>query len=1445
MDNLFNKPYEISLWEDYLNFEVKFLDEAGEVVKIENYEDSLANFENPEGYKTEVKQYFKERKLCVIGSNTMDTPLRAYNGKLVVNTNGSSTLTFSMQYKYYDVDSGILVDNPFIKFLVNERKVKLRHGVLGASDTKWYDFVIKNAQENSETKVFNYTAKNLFINELSKSGFNLEFNTELENNQGTIVELGRKVLEGSDWQIPEDFDITLQQTKEEPLYKIVLTESIIGINMEDNTDLITIESGKEIYGFYTPIAEEIPFFQFLYREDGIYEKDEDRNITNSPNYFIDNVKYNEGIPSFTNAMQVSNEYRGKRLIRKASTAFDRVLDKYVAIYEDENGLEVRGYIEDEYISPSAVTNYVTNPKDFDSTIGWKEGGEKDENENVVYPVLEVTTLPDIFNVVLTDDQVFTSYLKIKFTNNGQLICNSGISDSRSRLNGFVEGKKFTFRAKYGVPNEANDGIVLSDIGLKAKICKYELKDGIYNIIDTYFNFNNLIKEESTDYFYCDAVCLKSMSYSEMTISKLGLFVYIEEKDLNKEFLIEDIQFFEYLLDANDKIVYPDTIPSSGVKKHYYYYYKDDSYKEPDDIVYIYEGTTPAEQFKTKYNDETNYQKIRTITASESNRFNLIQDLCELFECWPKFDIKHNELTGEILLDENYRQQKFVTFHEYIGKDNDIGFRYGINLKAIQRTLDSEAIVSKMVVKSNQNEFAVDGTCNIARAEENPSGENFIYDFSYYVNQGMLDFDVINNDLYLNINGYIGYYKKLKRLNNDRDKYIIEQAELILDQSKLEANLQVYLISFEQAEELKRDKEIELRLQTGFEFSEFMNPPEDFSEEDKKKIEDWKKDASAKAICASIARLTNLTANYRQQSERAQQAVDDNLARQKEIEEALKTIKETRLNLELQFYKKYSRFIQEGSWIDENYIDDNLYYLDAESTLHTSSQPKITYTINVLELSQILGYENYVFNVGDKTYMEDTEFFGWKIVDGLKTPRREEIIVNEITIALDSPDQNQIKVQNYKTQFEDLFQRITATTQSVEYSTGKYNKATSIVETDGTININTLQNSITNNSLILSNAKDQTTIWDETGITTTSLTNPNEIVRIVSGGIFLSNDGGVTWNTGINGRGINANYITSGQIDTSVVRIMAGAFPSFRWDSVGLSAYEFELDENGKTGKNFNFNKFIRFDQFGLYGINGYSNFNPIEPTNGLSGEDKIWKYADFALTWKGFQLRNRYGNGFVSIDSENDFIVSDGQYNRIKIGNLGSAGFPIYGIRISDAYGTTVMETIDDGTLWLKDEMHIGDANTSTVKIGYLEEKRENSEIHEVIRAGDSSTEFIVYEDGKMKATGAEFSGTIHATGGTIGGLSIEELIKDGYTVDIQSSEGGFVFKNGQGTKTFTFKLYKGQEEATDQVKKVLWILNEEEIKISEDKTNFYVEIEGKNIGNSAKLTCKVYLEET
>jgi hypothetical protein len=82
-------------------------------------------------------------------------------------------------------------------------------------------------------------------------------------------------------------------------------------------------------------------------------------------------------------------------------------------------------------------------------------------------------------------------------------------------------------------------------------------------------------------------------------------------------------------------------------------------------------------------------------------------------------------------------------------------------------------------------------------------------------------------------------------------------------------------------------------------------------------------------------------------------------------------------------------------------------------MYNSCFPKITYTINVVDLSRLPGYEHYTFDLGDKTFIEDVEFFGY---NSMGHPYREEIVLTEITEMLDNPNKNTIKVQNYKTQF---------------------------------------------------------------------------------------------------------------------------------------------------------------------------------------------------------------------------------------------------------------------------------------------------------------------------------------------------------------------------------------------------------------------------------------------
>ena len=1447
---ILRKPYEISLWEDILVFIYEDGNTSEEIIV--------------DGHGPVINQYYKERKICTIGSDTMETPIRAVQGKLVSKINGENTLTFNMYSHYYDEEIEESCENPFIGLLVNERKIKLRYGALGAEDTKWYDLVIKNIQENSETKTFTYTAKDLFINELSKSGFDLQFDNELENNMGNISTLAEVVLEESDWKLKEQNDI-LQQKVEEPLYEIILSQAVIGKDMQSE-DEIELPIGRKIYGFYSIITNKSPFFQFLYAEK--YEVNDDYIITNSPNWFIENVEYDDqGKLTFAQSMEISDKYRGERIVRKQITKYDSTIDKYVSVY-DNNGTQVYGYTETEFTSPATVRSYVTNPNSYESDIGW-EVGASINNGSSVFPNLQIVSVPDVRDISAQDlingTVAINSCLKLDINNPQQMLFNSGIIDQRHNINGFAQDEKYVFRIKYGEAiefgNHGANRLVNTDTNLQFQIAKYHLENGIYNIEETYFDgiIESSYNSNEPDYKYVIVNCLKSLSYKEMIAMTKTLGLFITPITDLKTLYIQDVQFFPYIsMDDTDngEPLLPEEIKEGKVKTVYYYYVPNENYSSIDEVQYVYKDYKPA-NFLEVFNDNA-YEKIRSITASESNRFNLLQELCEIFECWIKFEIEHNQETGEILLDENYRQLKWVSFHEYIGKENDAGFKYGINLKSIQRTIESEAIVSKMVVKNNSNEFATNGFCSIARASENPNGENFLLDFSYYIQQGMLGISEITNDLYLDINGYLGYYKKLKQINNLRDQYIEEQSGLLTDISEYQALYQTYSISVEESEKKLREKIIFVKTLTGYTYEELINDQSNNW---------WQSDQ----LIATINTIGYLRATITKQSDllkKAEENLNNSQDRYDKLNRILTSKKESqeerRLILEkeklnLLFYKKYSRFLQEGSWISEDYIDDNLYYLDAQSTLHTSSQPKITYNINVLELSQIEDYENYTFTLGDKTTMEDTEFFGWTFIDGVQTPYKEEIVVTELTVMLDSPEQNQIKVQNYKTQFEDLFQRITATTQSIEYSTGQYNKVSGIIQADGTINIVTLQNSIANNALTLQNSKDQSVIWDETGITTTSLNNPSEIVRIVSGGVFLSTDGGITWNTGITGSGINANYITSGQINTETINILNGAFPSFRWDGTGINAYEFTINENTGEVRNFNYGKFVRLDQYGLYGINGNSNFNPLIPDyeGGITGEEKIWEHSNFALTWKGFQIRTKkFGTeGYIRISSEEDIqlinlVEINGQkkeIDQVKIGLLDvKNGEAIYGLRLKDMEDQIVLEQSSQGKVWIRNEIKVGSSDTSTVSIGYLKDNKATihtsnkdflnvpkEEIHEVINANNK---FLVYEDGSMKATDGEFTGVIYATGGKIGGIDIESFTGEGYEVAIES-DSGVVFKNDNEVKILTAKLYKNQEEIIDGIISYQWYKNSNIIENAVTKT---LEVAAAELEDQATYYCAI-----
>ena len=829
--------------------------------------------------------------------------------------------------------------------------------------------------------------------------------------------------------------------------------------------------------------------------------------------------------------------------------------------------------------------------------------------------------------------------------------------------------------------------------------------------------------------------------------------------------IQDIQLTRFVADGDtDTPILIGNIPVATSTQTEYYYLKPNDGAAAEDV----ELYTSLEALKESYGIEDNIlplynensEKYLTITEAQSNCFNILQSIAETFECWIELDVDHDE-RGYITY-ENGKPNKFINLKEYAGVDNYAGFKYGINLESIERTVNSEEIVTKLIVDQSQCEYVDEGFVSIASAPSNMSGESYILNFDYYFSQGLLDEVNVRSD----ISDYADNLKGLNLALKEKEK---QKRDLESSLTELGSKRNVFTELIATAQEQKTEALGEFENLTGKTYDEYRAEHSDPDTPDDNKLteEDTIIDLLGQLYItsATINNYSGILTNVEQEYWQVRKLlrgleqrlvkiwtgedssnhthvyveIDDYFPGFKftigedeyestvskkffdiefqtyrpspkptinfivpsgySMDETSYTVNynkvkvfkvtpnedQTGLNGEIQrlrdqkeelnalFENKYRHFIQEGTWNSTDYIDSELYYLDALQTSKTSAFPTIDYTINVVEISELEGFEWYLFDTGDKTYVEDTEFFGWEDKNGIRTPAREEVIVSEVEWHLEEPDKNTITVQNYKTHFEDFFQRVSATVQTAQYNDVTYPKIDTILDTDGLLNPDVLGSSIGGLEYTLT-SNGAITIEDDS-IYIRNLTNPTNRVIINSEGIKVSSDGGENWSTAIDGQGINIGVVYTGSLNTNEVIIGNKDNPSFRWDKSGISAFK-SLDDN-----TYDLQTYVRFDEYGLYGIEKDAGFK-------AQGLADVERNAWFALTWNGFFIRNRYTDGRVEITSDNDFRVLqniDGRdKEKIKIGALefDDEGNPtLYGIRIKNNDGVETFKTGTDGNI--------------------------------------------------------------------------------------------------------------------------------------------------------------------
>ena len=782
-----------------------------------------------------------------------------------------------------------------------------------------------------------------------------------------------------------------------------------------------------------------------------------------------------------------------------------------------------------------------------------------------------------------------------------------------------------FRYSGRTISDGSDGVVVTEQN-------YTNKNGetYYNYIKegTDFIIRPYTRSEIKKYviFEDDVMPGDTYEYQQYFIQQISAGDQVADTFAQKKFLSEDGPKSNNILPFNSSEYTEDDL---NFNTAYFnlnkcpYYNENGNADQPDcsycngTCLYQKDGYCPY-LFQT----EKHCRKIRTLKKDKSNRFNLTQELSKVFEIYPIY-FTNNDSQGRIVKKVETIDNKPVQIMDkrifYItekGKENKLGFRYEKNLSNISRTLKSDQIVTKLYVQDVDSDISNTGLCSIKTAEDNPSKDSFIIDFSYYVSKGLISADQAERDLYGIESGDMAYLKQLGYYNTQYDKL----SNLIINlqsesYTELEANVDVnfegIIAAKQQLHKLKKQlskygetvnstSEKSTVQNTIIKFNEqlailnslyeetfglnndilVMN--EDGAYEFRDDIKDVLYlivDKTSDSNIYTPVTMENFKETDYYKNHLHEWGMLGQFNREYRQIQEWKKLQATYLRkineLSLNFFKKYEPYIKEGTWTDSNYLTDNAYYFGALEVAAEGAIPKVSYTITIVDLSTKPEYEDdYEFDIADTTYVEDIGMFGVNQKTGL--PNRLKVLISSITEDPDVPTSNSINVQNFTTQFEDLFQQVSATVQSLTYNENIYKRSSNFTSNQN-VKEDSLQGTLDSNNLTLINTKENNIELDSQGQAGSDINNHSNKYKLNGQGLFFSNNGGQTWNVGVGPSGINADYIKVGSLDAGKIKIVDNDFLYFYWDKDGIIA----LKEPSEDAQSSIFNSYAMFNRYGL------------------------------------------------------------------------------------------------------------------------------------------------------------------------------------------------------------------------------------------------------------------------
>lgn len=1146
---------------------------------------------------------YVSRPVLEIGSSDTSYSWQVHDVEFYTKIDGTHTLSFSLDAKYFDEDAGALVDNELVKYLTNKCKIEVRRenleyrkenkpyakkkDILKGQETV-YDtyFMVVNDKEDKDDKgviSYTYSCTDAYVEELSKTGYEIQFSDDIEvgNGLGTIHDFSKQVAAGTDWVYREDKTGTLI----EYLTDVQWNEE------QQRFDEVYTPIPSHTYKFIPEISQYAYQLETLAKVDGDYYKPfycaemmdmtqtiPAKNLISNGDDFTDSIGWkalSTGTPYVIGPHQDNDEYylrisdsnsNPSYLLNDTMTNNRTILQAYQPYIfryttRDNKNIFKGLYIHSQYKNEDKID---INPK-YKILMDFKP--------NTYYVIKPTTNISNPYFYLYTEIAGTTDVISVEFFKAQGKDEESQVSLIASLANGAsVTAAQLN---KMLLPSNAGEDI---DAYYDKKV-RYFYRDNYKIQLST----NIEIHEDPFIDDELEFVSFDNVNNAEYKLAKVnGITSIIENESL-------PIQSVSKLPETGDL----DKIYQLSTDNYYYQYYE----VERNGIT---NGKWNYARFGSGQVD-----KIRTLVISKSNRFNIIQEIAELFRVWPVFEVHRNE-DGALVKEFWYKESAL--------RDNFAGFHKGINLSSITRKLESDEIVTKMYVEDVEKSYITDGKISIAETTLNPWGERYYYNFRHYIEHKLVGPEIDRDKEEL--------YRQVKVLNeNEKETY-----------DKYNTYYKTY-----------RDNQDKIKLYS-YQISACTETMTSLKETINGLVKEGADEALPDLVNArnSYKNQNKQKSKYLKESEKLQKQNDKIKVKLDSLSATITSIDIQKKNLISQFETKYSQFIKEGTWVDSSYADNSTYYIDSQKVSNTSAIPKASWTINVIDGGGAEELKDFFFKVGDKTFLVDNDFFYRPTEEGRNY--KFEILITGYHDYFDNPQKNQIEVRNYLTSFEDLFQRISAATQTLELNEQIYDKADRFTA-NGEISSAILQKSLINNNFVLTSSDDNSYELDVEGLKLQSIPNPTKRLRITADGIFISkqtgDDGEPVWSTGITGDGINASLITAGEIDTSLIKIFGGSGQElFAWNDLGITAYHTAT----------NANNFTRFDQFGVYIVTeesnpstNYYNFNY------TSVGDPWWTYPKKA----GFDIANIIKNhSLVSLTKDGFWLNVGDSTGKIVLGYL-------------------------------------------------------------------------------------------------------------------------------------------------------------------------------------------------